>query len=172
METDTSTTPQESLTRAQPREQHRWLRRLEGDWVYETGMPVEPGRPAETLTGRETVRFVGDLWFVAEGEGEMPGGGTARHLMTLGYDPQGERFVGTWAGSMMHHLWVYEGQLDDSGRVLTLESTGPDFEKPGAYRQYRDIIQIEDDDHRLLIGRVLGDDGEWHEMMRARYRRV
>lgn len=170
METDTK--PQESPMHAAPREQHEWLRRLVGDWVYEAGSPVEPGKPAETLTGRETVRFVGDLWFVAEGEGEMPGGGTGRHLMTLGYDPQKERFVGTWVGSMMHHLWVYEGQLDAAGKVLTLESTGPDFEAPGEYRQYRDVIEVEDADHRLLTGRMLDDEGEWQEVMRARYRRV
>jgi hypothetical protein len=157
---------------AQPHEQHAWLRRLVGDWVYETAAPAEPGKPAETLTGRETVRFLGDIWFVAEGEGEMPDGKVGRMLMTIGYDPERQRFVGTWVGSMMHHMWVYEGQLDQAGKVLTLESVGPDFEAPGNTRQYRDSIEIEDEDHRLLVGRMLGDDGEWHEVMRARYRRA
>jgi hypothetical protein len=156
----------------EPGEEHRWLRKLVGDWVYETPAPAEPGKPAGTLTGTERVRFLGDIWFVAEGEGEMPDGATGRTLMTLGYDPAKQRFVGTWLGTMMHHLWVYEGELDDSGKVLTLESVGPDFEAPGRTRQYRDAIEVEDDDHRLLIGRILGGDGEWQEIMRARYRRV
>jgi hypothetical protein len=169
---ETETERQEPAMRADATAEHAWLRRLEGEWVYETGLPVEPGKPAETLSGRETVRFIGELWFVAEGEGEMPGGGTGRHLMMLGYDPAKGHFVGTWAGTMMHHLWVYQGRLDDSGKVLTLEAEGPDFETPGRMRRYRDVIEVEDDDHRLLIGRILGDDGEWHEMMQARYRRV
>jgi len=41
-------------------------------------------------------------------------------MMTLGYDPQKKRYLGTWIGSMMSHLWVYEVELDASGSVLTL----------------------------------------------------
>lgn len=158
--------------RAEPQKEHEWLRQLVGDWVFETAAPAEPGKPAETLTGSEVVRFMGDIWLVAEGQGEMPGGGEGQSLMTLGYDPQRQRFVGTWIGSMMHHLWVYEGELDDAGKVLTLESTGPDMEVPGRTRRYRDVIELEDADNRLLIGRMLDDDGQWQEIMRARYRRA
>ena len=42
----------------------------------------------------------------------MPGGGTATTMMTLGDDPQKKRFVGTWVGSMMTYLSVYDGELD------------------------------------------------------------
>jgi hypothetical protein len=167
-----SHTEGEGPMRAESGVQHAWLRRLEGEWVSEAGVPLEPGKPAETLSGRESVRFVGDLWMVAEGESEMPGGGMGRHMMTLGYDPEAGHFVGTWVGSMMHHLWIYEGRLDAAGRVLTLEATGPDFENPGGELRYRDIIELVDDDHRLLIGQVQGEDGEWREHGRARYRRV
>ena len=37
-------------------------------------------------------------------------------IMTLGYDPQKKRFVGTLIGSMMTHLWVYDGALDAGRR--------------------------------------------------------
>jgi Protein of unknown function (DUF1579) len=30
-----------------------------------------------------------------------------------------KRFVGTWIGSMMTYMWVYDGELDRSERVLT-----------------------------------------------------
>jgi hypothetical protein len=157
---------------ARPQEQHEWLQRLVGDWVYESGAPAEPGKPAETVTGTETVRSLSDIWIIAEGQGEVPGGGEARMLMTLGYDPAKQRFVGTWIGSTMHHLWVYDGKLDEAGKVLTLDATGPDFQDPSSLRQYQDIIEVQDDDQRLLISRMLGDDGEWREIMRARYRRT
>jgi hypothetical protein len=39
----------------------------------------------------------------------MPGGGAATMFLTLGYDPQRERYVGTWIGSMMTHLWGVRG---------------------------------------------------------------
>src|SRR3712207_8501500 len=60
--------------------------------------------------------------FRSEGQGDMPGGGVGTTLMTLGYDPQTQRYVGTWGGSMMNYLWVYDGELDVDGRVLTLAS--------------------------------------------------
>jgi len=34
-------------------------------------------------------------------EKEMPDGGTGKTVMTLGYDPQNNRYVGTFIGSMM-----------------------------------------------------------------------
>lgn len=34
----------------------------------------------------------------------MPGMGTIVMQITLGYDPNKKRFIGTWLGSMMNHL--------------------------------------------------------------------
>jgi hypothetical protein len=160
-----------SAMNAEPVEQHRWLQRLLGEWVIETGVPASPGQPAETLVGSETVRQLGELWVLGEGHGPMPGGGEAHTMITLGYDPVRRRFTGTWIGSMMTHLWVYDGELDADGRTLTLSATGPDFERPGHTRQYQDIIEVVDDDTRLFRSRMLGDDGTWQDMMSARYTR-
>ena len=63
----------------------------------------------------------------------MPGGGPATTLMTLGYDPEKKRFVGTWIGSMMTHLWIYDGALDAAGKVLTLDAEGPSFAGDGTH---------------------------------------
>ena len=52
-------------------------------------------------------------------------------LMTLGYDPAKKRFVGTWVGSMMAHLWVYEGSMDAEEKVLTLSAEGPSCMEEG-----------------------------------------
>jgi hypothetical protein len=90
-------------------------------------------------------------------------------VMTLGYDPEKGRFVGTWVGSMMPVLWVYDGGLDEAGKVLTLEADGPSMAGDGKTAKYRDVIEIVDDDHRLFRAQVLGDDGRWHQFMTARY---
>jgi hypothetical protein len=141
--------------------QHQWLQRLIGEWTFDAG---------ENHKGSEVVRPLGDLWIVAEGEGTMPGGGVAHTRMTLGYDPKRERFIGTWVGSMMTHMWVYEGTLDASEKVLTLETEGPDMQMKGTAR-YKDIIEIKSDDHRTLVSQVLRDTGEWHEFLLVDYRR-
>jgi hypothetical protein len=102
----------------------------------------------------------------------MPGGGPMTSIMTLGYDPQKERFVGTFIASMMTHLWPYEGTLDAAGKVLTLDSEGPSFTGDGRVVKYQDVIEWKSDDHRTLSSRALGDDGKWGLFfMTAHYRR-
>jgi Protein of unknown function (DUF1579) len=71
----------------------------------------------------------------------------------------------------MSYLWVYDGFLDADQRVLTLESKGPSFTKPGETGQYRDIITVVNDDYHTMTGNFLGDDGEWHQMMEMHFRR-
>ena len=166
---ETSKTQQEATMETEPRKEHLWLQKLIGEWTFEGEATMEPGQPPAKFTGTECVRSLGDLWYLAEGQGEMPGCGPATTLMTLGYDPQKNRYVGTWIGSMMSHLWVYDGALDADGRVLTLAAEGPNAE--GKMAQFKDVIEVKSDDHRVLTSHMLGDDGEWHEFMTANYRR-
>lgn len=151
--------------------EHRWLEQLVGEWTSEAVGDMGPDKPAETCHGTESVRALGGYWIVAEGRGEMPGGGPASMMMTIGYSPQKQRYVGTWVGSMMSHLWIYEGTLDAAGKVLTLETEGPDFGAPGKLAKYRDVIELVSPDHRTLTSHVLGEDGQWRRMMTANYRR-
>lgn len=152
-----------------PGAEHRWLERLVGEWRFESSME---GEPAQACGGIERVRKLGELWVLCEGEGEMPGGGTGYTLMTLGFDPQRGRFVGSWVGSMMTWMWRYDGALDDARRVLTLETEGPSFTVEGATAKYRDAIELPDDDHRVLRSQVQREDGSWTPIMSARYTRT
>src|SRR5688572_6508199 len=157
---------------AQPQKEHEWLQKLVGDWTFEANANMGPDKPPEKSKGKESVRSLGDLWVICEGQGEMPEGGIGHTHMTLGYDPAKQRFIGNWIGSMMTHMWNYEGQLDPSGKVLPLNCEGPDFELEGKYRNYKDTIELVDDDHRVLTSSMQQDDGTWNEFMRADYRRT
>ena len=132
---------------------------------------MEPGKPPAKCTGTESVRAIGGLWAVCEGRGEMPGGGAATTIMTLGYDPVKKRFMGTFIASMMTHMWIYEGGLDLAGRMLTLDTEGPSCTGDGKMSKYKDVIEIKSDGHRVLTSSFLGDDGQWHAFMTANYRR-
>jgi hypothetical protein len=157
---------------AEPQKEHAWLQRLVGEWTYEAEAVMAPGQPPMKSQGVESVRSLGGLWIVGDGHGECPGGGPATTLLTLGYDPQKKRFVGTWVGSMMTHLWTYDGALDAAGKVLTLDAEGPSFAGDGTtMAKYQDITEIMGDDHRVLTSRVLGADGKWNQFMTAHYRR-
>ncbi len=159
------------MTEGLAQKEHEWLQKLVGEWTFEAEATMEPGKPPERSTGTENVRSLGGLWILAEGQGDMPGCGPATMLMTLGYDPQKKRYVGTWVGSMMSHLWVYDGALDAAERVLTLDAEGPSMAAEGELAKYRDVIELKSDDHRVLTSHALGDDGEWHRFMTASYRR-
>lgn len=156
---------------AKPQTQHHWLQKLVGEWIYETEATMGAEQPPEKATGTESVRSLGEFWILAEGQGEMPGCGAATMIMTLGYDPHKQQYVGTWIGSMMTHLWVYDGKLDADERVLTLDSEGPAMTGEGKMAKYRDAIEFKSDDHRVLTSHMLGDDGQWHKFMTANYRR-
>jgi len=162
---------QEPMMMEEPQRQRQWLQKLVGEWTFEGEATMESGKPPERFTGTESVRSLGGLWILAEGQGEMPGGGPATTIMTLGYDPKKERFVGTFIGSMMTHLWLYDGGLDAAEKVLTLNTEGPDMSAEGKMTRSKDVIEFKSDDHRVLTSYMLGDDGKWREVMRAHYRR-
>ena len=70
----------------------------------------------------------------------MPDGSPAKTRITLGYDPLKERYVGSIIGSMMSGQWVYSGTRSADGKVLTLDTEGPDFTNPGKTAAYQDIV--------------------------------
>ena len=171
METTTETT-QQGCAMAEPQQEHRWLERLVGNWTFESECDMEPGKPREKFKGTQTIKSIGGLWIVGESEGEMPGGGIGKMILTLGYDPQKKRYVGTWFGSMMTALWVYDGERDAAGKVLTLNTEGPSFAGDGTLAKYRDTVEVVSDDHYILKSAVNGEGGQWTEFMVANYRRT
>lgn len=172
---ETTQTQPESMMQPEPQSEHKWLHKLIGEWTCEIEAMAGLDQPCEMATATESVRSLGGLWILAEGQGGMPGGGEATTLMTLGYDPQKHRYTGTWVGSMMTHLWVYDGELDVAQNRLTLNAEGPvmsaEKDAAGKLTQYRDVIEFKSDDHRTLTSHLLGDDGQWHQFMTAHYRR-
>jgi hypothetical protein len=145
-----------------PQKEHEWLKQLVGEWETETEAVMEPGKPPMKCKGRETVRSLGGFWTHAELTGDMMGT-PVTGFMTLGYDGRTKKYVGTWVCSMDGHLWKYEGTLDASGKVLTLETEGPGM--TGKLAKMRDVIEIKDKDHKVLSSYALGDDGKWTQFM-------
>lgn len=173
-ETEDTTRQQDSTmcgAQAEPQKEHQWLQQLVGEWTFEGEAMMGPDQPAQKFTGTERVRSIGGLWFVGEGQGDIPGGGTATSIMTLGYDPNRKRYVGSFIASMMPHLWVYDGTLDAAEKVLTLETEGPNMAAEGKLAKFKDVIEFKSDDHRVLSSHMLGEDGKWNSFMTAHYRR-
>lgn len=150
--------------------EHRWLERLAGDWTWEMEAEGDPGEPPVRDAGTEHVRSLEGVWILCESAGRMPDGSTATSIMTLGYDPAKARFVGTFFGSMMTYLWIYEGTLE--GDTLTLDAEGPSYTEEGTMARYRDTIELVGDDRRIQRSSYQREDGSWHAFMTNDYRRV
>ncbi|NNH71356.1 DUF1579 domain-containing protein [Nocardia uniformis] len=160
------------MKEAKPQVEHEWLHKLLGDWTFEGRMDMGPGNPPKQATGTERFTSLGDFWVRSEGFGPPPEGAPSTWSLTLGYDPKREKFIGTWIGSMMPNMYVYEGVRDGGGRVLTLDAAGPSMTDENKTARYQDIIEFVDDDHWVMRSQVLGEDGAWSQFMETHYRRA
>ncbi|MCV9998408.1 DUF1579 domain-containing protein [Pararhizobium sp. YC-54] len=158
--------------KAELADEHRWLEQLTGRWRMTFDPPSGTGEQAPGEAWEEETRSLSGTWIVSESTGTMPGGAMATNILTLGYDPARKRYVGSFISSVMTNLWVYEGTLDDTGKVLTLDCEGPDFENPGRTARYQDIITIKDENTRNLSSRIQNADGTWKYVMSCDYKRI
>lgn len=165
-------TPEAMEMGTKPVAEHQWLQKLVGEWRIESEMSMGPDQPKQTSTGSESVKSVGGLWAFSEGKGTMPDGTPMITYSTLGYDVSFKEYRGCWFASVSSHLWKYTGTLSADGKTMTLECVGPHMLKDGETANYRDVIEIVDDNHRTLTSYGQDENGEWHEFMKARYTRV
>jgi uncharacterized protein DUF1579 len=159
-----------------PGKEHEWLRQLEGAWAGDMDMLVDPMNPAKPLEKplrskmTESTTLLGGWWALAAVRGEIAGQifeGRGQY----GYDAEKKKYIGTWIDSMMPHLWEYEGSLDASGKVLTLEAMGPDCANPTALTKYRDVHEIVDRDTRRMSSAIQRE-GKWVPIMRVDLKRT
>ncbi|MGI2033439.1 DUF1579 domain-containing protein [Rhizobium panacihumi] len=147
-----------------PQTEHFALERMVGTW------DVKSSVTGPDANWTEKCRSLDGMWYVAEGEGDVPGG-TARTVLTVGYDPDKRKYVGTWIGSMVSMLWVYEGEFSGDGNTLSLHTTGPDCEIEGRIAEYREQIIFQDNDHRFFTSATKQPDGSWKTFQDLEYTR-
>ena len=164
-------TEHEAMMEAKPHAEHRWLSRLAGSWTVEGEMSMSPGETPAKFQGSVCARSIGDLWIVIETRGDMPGMGESTVEIALGYDPEKGKVVGTVIGSMMTSLWLYNGTLNEAENLLTLDTEGPSMTEDGKKSNYRDTIQITNDDQWVMTSRVQGKDKSWQQFMHSVYTR-
>ena len=149
-----------------------WLHQLVGDWTYEFSTDDDSDHPGTAASGTETVRAIGDVWVTFENKGTYREGSTSHSVMTVGFEPDKNRFAGSVASTAAPVLFLYEGQLGQDGRSLVLETEGPAMTEGREVDRYRDVIRIIDENTRETSAQVLLDGGEWREFMTWRFRRI
>jgi hypothetical protein len=154
-----------------PTREHDWLKQFAGDWATEAECFMEPGKPPTKARGAESARMLGGFWLLADGKSdsaEMP----FAYRLTLGFDPEKRKYIGTWVDSMTSYLWRYEGSVDPSGRILTLETTGYCPTQPGKLVQFREVTEFKDSAHRRFTSTMQNADGTWTTLLTVNYRRT
>ncbi len=149
---------QDAPPKTEPTKEHEWLKQFVGEWQGDFGDAVS------------TSRMLGGLWMVSDVKAQF-GDISMAAVMTLGYEPAKKKYVGTWVDSMTAYLWKYEGTVDAAGKVLTLETEGPNPALGGKMVKMRDAIEIKSKDQFSLTSSMLGDDGKWQEFMTINYKR-
>lgn len=103
-----------------PGKHHEWLKRFEGDWEVSFKMYMDPAAPPMEVDATIAARMILGGRFVREElSGSMMGMPWQGAGMT-GYDNNRNLFVTTWADTMGTGIVKAYGNLDKSGKVLTM----------------------------------------------------
>ncbi len=155
-----------------PTKEHQWLQQLAGEWDGQIEAQMGPDQPLERSTGTESIRAVGEFWILSELQGTCPIMDVPfQSVLTLGYDPDQDKIVGTWVDSMSSYQWEYVGTLDPAKNVLTLETEGPCPMNPGKKSKFREVIELKSRDHKVFTSSIQGEDGKWVTVVTCTSRR-
>jgi hypothetical protein len=154
-----------------PQKEHEWLQKFAGEWTSEAKASFGPDQPEMTCTGTADARMLGGFWMISEGKSEMMGM-PVESVLSLGYDTKKKKYVGTWMDNCHNHLWQYEGEVNEAGDTLTLNTEGPNPMLPGdRMYKYREVIEFQNKDHYVFSSMMQGEDGEWITFMTANFKR-
>lgn len=143
-----------------PTKEHQWLKQFVGKWETQSEGTMGPSQPTVKAKGTLDGRMLGGFWVVNELQMDVMGS-SVTGIQTIGYDPAKKKYVGTWVDSMMNHLWNYEGSVDATGKILTLDAMGPNFMVPGKQTMFRDAYEFKSADHVIATSSMMGEDGKW-----------
>jgi hypothetical protein len=153
-----------------PEKEHQWLKQFVGQWNTTSKGSMGPDQPPMECSGTISSRMLGEFWVVNEMKADVMET-TMTGIQSIGYDPAKKKYVGTWIDSMGHHLWTYEGNVDQTGSKLTLEAEGPNSMAGGKTTQFRDTYEFKSADHILVTSSMLGEDGKWTTFMTGEAKR-
>jgi hypothetical protein len=151
---------QEQPAMPKPTQEHQWLQQFSGVWTTKSESSMGPGQPPIQSEGKMTSRMLGGFWLINNMKGDYAGT-PMNGIQTIGFDESKQRYVGTWIDSVTSMMWRYEGQVDSTGKILTLEAEGPNFMSDGTTTKFEDIYEFKSKDELAIRSRILADDGTW-----------
>jgi hypothetical protein len=151
-----------------PEKEHEWLKALEGEFSVESECTMKPGEPPMKFKGNSSAKSLGGFHVIVENKAEIMGQPWTG-VLTLGFDPAKKKYVGTWVDSFSSYQWKYEGAVDAAGKVLTMDTEGPDC-MTGKIMKFREKIELTGKEGYVFTSER-HDDGKWTRLVRVVYTR-
>ena len=145
-----------------PVKEHEFLKRLVGKWesVLEVPPDLKMDADAAALNGTYESKMLGEFWVVSEAQREMMGM-PVHSITTIGYDPKKTQSVGTSVNSMSHQMVKFEGNVDKTGRILTMQCEVQVYDRPEEKSQCRFVKEVIGNDEIKDISQWQDETGEW-----------
>jgi hypothetical protein len=153
-----------------PVKEHEALAKFAGEWETKAECIVAPGQEPITCEGTESAKMVGGFWLMSRGHGDMMGT-PVDSVLTIGFDPKTKKYVGTFLCSADSTLWKYEGEMDASGKKLTLRTEGPLMTDPTKTGKYKEVLELVDKDHKRFTSYMIDENGKETKFVTMEYRR-
>lgn len=136
---------------ARPAPQHARLKADVGTW--DATMTFSDGQGGTVEAKGVSVRKMplGEFWLIDTYQGTVMGQAFKGHG-TTGYDPVKGKFVGSWIDSMSPSMMVFEGDYDETGKILTMvgDGIGPDG-KPAKHRLVTTIVNADEQRFEMFV---------------------
>ena len=132
---------------------------------------MQPGAdPTKSEGSLQSEPIMGGRFLQSNYSGAMMG--QPFHGMAIdGFDNKKQKYIGTWMDTMGTMMMVFEGDLDESGKVRTMVANFTDAFS-GQPAQMKGITRIVSDDEHVYEGWMTAPDGSLFKTMEIVYTRA
>jgi hypothetical protein len=141
--------------------EHQLLKRMEGAWT--ASIKSDAGASTGTMVCKLACN---GLWLTTEFTSDF-GGQSYQGRGLDGYDPAKKKYVSVWVDSMSTRPLLFEGEMDATGKVLTMIGEGPGFD--GQPTRFKSVTRHVDGDHLAFGMFVVAPDGSETQVMSIDY---
>jgi hypothetical protein len=154
---------------AQPGQYHHYLDPLVGSWdcTAKTYMDTS-GTTEESHSTCETKWIIGGRFIQDDVKGELYGAPFTGMGIT-GYDNSQKKYISFWIDDMGTFFTLADGQIDSTGKVLTMIGSYKDPAANMAEKKFKTVTRITDNNQHVYEMYNIGPDGKEAKVLEITY---
>jgi len=139
-----------------PGPEHALLKKHVGVWDVDCTYFMGPDQPPMKTRAKETVEMLGEFFTVGRFVANMMGAPFSG-IVQMGYDTARRKWVASWIDTMTPYYFLFEGEFDASGKVMTMSGLGGDVMTGGMIRYRTTEEALESGQRRFEMFRETPD---------------